>query len=421
MRYPLSSVDIFKERRQKLINDLKDHEAIILPSQPTYYRQPDVPYPFRQNSFFYYLTGFEEPHSCLVLRKKPPAHILFVQEKDKDKEKWDGSRFGPAQALEFFKMDQCEKISQFEKKIVTLLSGISSIYYIKCINFQFNRQLDQFIKKTKKKYLILDIKNKISSMRMLKSEHEIEKIEKACLVSKKAHIAVMKAVHSGVNERTLHGVFLQSIMDQNCERESYTGIFASGENALILHYTDNNQPCRTGDLVLVDAGAEWEYYASDITRTFPVNGKFSHVQKVLYNHVLHVQKKIIDMIRPGVSLLKIQKQTQQFIFECLREENILHRQHKVKDVRSFFPHHFGHFLGLDVHDVNSKTFPKLEPGMVLTVEPGIYLPKEENVPEKFQGIGIRIEDDILVTKDGCKNLSQSIPKEISDIEAVMNS
>ena len=296
--------DVFKRRREKLISQLKSNEAIILVANPVYYRQHDVFYPYRQDSFFYYLTGFEEPNACLVLRKNQPSSILFVRDKDPKKEMWEGVFLGPSKAKELLLMSACFGMSEFENQITKLLKGVSYIYQARTINKLFDQQLDRILiaKKTQDRnspvqFHFLDVKERISEMRMIKDQNEIQNIEQACAITGSAHIEVMKAVQPGVNERQLHGIFIQSIMSHYAQRESYTGIFAAGENALILHYIDNNQLCHDGDLVLVDAGAEWEYYASDITRTFPVNGRFNKHQKILYNHVLNIQKSIINMIR----------------------------------------------------------------------------------------------------------------------------
>ena len=430
MNMELEQFSPFKKRRQKLISGLKNHEAVILFSKPVYYRQRDIIFPFRQDSFFYYLTGFEEFSSCLVLKNTEPFETLFVQSKNKEKELWDGPRWGPEKAKETFLMDACEAIENFEKKISLLLDGVSKIYHIPSVNEEQTTLLrklliNQQVKaKTAQEIKFAGAENKISEMRMIKSRLEAEKIKKACEVSSKAHQDVMKTVRPGINERHLHGEFLRSIMKQGAARESYSGIFASGRNALILHYVKNDQTCAEGDLILVDAGAEWDYYASDISRTFPVNGRFSPPQKVLYNHLLNVQKQIINMVRPGISFKKIQSKTRELLFECLKTEGILPPQGRLEDVSRFFPHNFGHLLGLDVHDVhcfeNNRGAGRLQTGMVLTVEPGLYIPLgADRVPEKFQGMGIRIEDNVLVTEDGVENLSQGIPKEVEEIESLM--
>ena len=426
------TAQVFKDRRNQIISKLKDDEALVLSSHPQYYRQTDVPYLYRQDSCFYYLTGFEEPQSYLILKRNPPSHILFVQDKDPKKEMWDGFRFGPNKAKTQFLMDECIGIQHFDDQILSFLKGISRIYQIRKTHSLFDQKLDQIIAQEKthflrssKKYRFLDASDRLAEMRMIKSSLEVDAIRKACEITRQGHINVMKATRPGVNERQLHGVFIESIMSQMSQRESYTGIFASGENALILHYIDNNQECLDGDLVLVDAGAEWNYYASDITRTFPVNGKFSVAQKTLYNHVLSVQKQVIQMIQPGVSFRKIQNETTRLMFEFLKKENILNANHQPSDVKLFFPHNFGHLLGIDVHDVgvckNGEKTYRLESGMVLTVEPGIYFPKNcSQIPKPFRGIGIRIEDNILVTDNGHENLSQSIPKEVDEIEQIMS-
>ena len=427
MKIPQCSMDVFKKRRDELISTLQDHEVIILASQPLYYRQSDIAFPYRQDSFFYYLTGFEESNSCLVLGKKSPSSILFVQENNKERMIWDGALFGPEKAKEIFLMDACVHVEKFQETILNLLQNVTDVYRTRLINKIFDHELDQIFVDEKIKYpdrrtfyRFLDGRDLISKRRMIKDEFEIEQIRKACQVSTFAHTQVMKACQPGVSERYLHGVFIQSMMSQQSVRESYSGIFASGDNALTLHYIDNNDICQDGDLVLVDAGAEWEYYASDLTRTFPVNGKFSPEQKIIYNHVLSIQKKLIQMVRPGVTHRSIQTKALELMFSVLKQEGFIENK---KDIKVFYPHGFGHLLGLDVHDVtcldkDEKTFT-LQKGMVLTVEPGIYIPRSANVPEKFKGIGVRIEDDILVTENGSEVLSCHLPKEVDEIENLM--
>ncbi len=427
MKIPQGSMDVFKRRREDLIAALREDELVILASQPIYYRQPNIAFPYRQDSFFYYLTGFEESNSCLILRKKSPSSILFVQENNKERELWDGALFGPEKAKDTFLMDACIHVEKFQETILNMLQDITRIYRIRSINQIFDHELDQVFVEEKIKYpdqrtpyLFLDARDLISKKRMIKSEFEIEQMRKACQISTFAHTQVMKACQPGVSESYLHGVFIQSIMSQQVVRESYGGIFASGDQALTLHYVDNNNICKDGELMLVDAGAEWEYYASDITRTFPVNGRFSPEQKTIYNHVLNIQKQLIQMVRPGVTHRSIQTKALELMFDALKQEGFIENK---KDIKTFYPHSFGHLLGLDVHDVtyldkDEKTFT-LKPGMTLTVEPGIYIPRDSNAPEKFKGIGIRIEDDILVTEKGSEVLSCHLPKEVDEIESLM--
>ena len=427
MKIPQGSMDVFKQRREELISTLREDEVVILASQPIHYRQHIVAFPYRQDSFFYYLTGFEEPNSCLILRKKSPSSILFVEKTSKERELWDGAVFGPERAKDTFLMDLCIHVEKFQETILSLFKDITNIYRIRSINTVFDHELDQvFVEENikypaqRKPYRFLDARDLISQRRMIKSKFEIEQMRKACQVSTYAHTQVMKACQPGVTERYLHGVFIQSMMSQQAVRESYGGIFASGDHALTLHYVDNNNICKDGELILVDAGAEWEYYASDITRTFPVNGRFSPEQKIIYNHVLNIQKQLIQMIRPGVTHRSIQTSALEMMFSALKQEGFIENK---KDIKTFYPHRFGHLLGLDVHDVTcldkgEKTFT-LQSGMTLTVEPGIYIPRDANVPEKFKGIGIRIEDDILVTEEGSEVLSCHLPKEVDEIESLM--
>ena len=417
---------IFKKRRENLIQTLKENEILILFSNPVYYRQHDIPFPYRQESYFYYLTGFKEPQSCLILQpNNSPASILFVQENSSLKTKWDGACFGPEKAKEYFLMNQCYPIDQFQNIFSELIKGKSGIHRIQNIDRDFDKKLDALIldvqkNSPRKLYATHDARKLIAPMRMIKEDYEIEQIEKACDVSTQAHIDVMKACRPEITERALHGIFINSLMSQNAERESYTGIFASGKNALTLHYVNNDQTCKDGDLMLVDAGAEWNHYASDITRTFPVNGKFSPAQKNVYNAVLNIQKTLLKMIQPNVSVMEIQNRTLEMVQSFL--QTILPNASR-DDVKNIYPHNFGHLLGLDVHDVQTLEENQrsliLKEKMVLTVEPGIYIPYDDRIPKEYQGIGVRIEDNVLVTKGGSRVLSHKLPKEVEEIENII--
>ncbi len=428
MKQP-ENVKIFQKRREKLIQQLKKHEIMILSSQPVYYRQHDIPFPYRQESYFYYLTGFEESDACLILQVQNPSSILFVQKNSSLKAQWDGACFGPERAKKSFLMDQCYSIDQFPKLFPEWIRDKNSIHRTQNINKDFDKQLNELIIKVQKNsprtlisYETHDARKLIAPMRMIKEDYEIEQIQKACEVSSQAHIAVMKACRPQMTERTLHGVFTHSFMNQNAKRESYTGIFASGKNALTLHYIDNDQVCQDGELILVDAGAEWNYYASDITRTFPVNGKFSPAQKTVYNAVLNIQKTLIQMIKPDVSTTALQNCALEMVQDFLKAEKIFPEVSK-SNVKNVYPHNFGHLLGLDVHDVqmleDNQRSLILKDRMVLTVEPGLYIPYDDCIPREFQGIGVRIEDDILVTPNGARVLSHKLPKEVQEIEKIM--
>ena len=428
MKQP-ENVKIFQNRREQVVQQLKSNEMVVLFSQPIYYRQHDIPFPYRQESSFYYLTGFEEPNSCLILQSNSPQSILFVQENSAEREQWDGALFGSKRAEESFLMDECYSIDQFPKVFQKWIKNKKSIYRIQNINKDFDKKMSDLILEIQKEsprvlisYEMHDARKLIAPMRMIKEDYEIEQIKKACEVSSQAHIEVMKACRPHTTERALHGVFIQSIMNQNSKRESYSGIFASGKNALILHYIDNDQVCQDGELMLVDAGGEWNYYASDLTRTFPVNGKFSAAQKLVYSVVLNIQKSLIEMIKPNISVVALQNRALEMVQEFIEKEKILPKASK-SDVKKLYPHNFGHLLGLDVHDVQMLEEHQrnliLKEKMVLTVEPGLYIPYDDRIPKEFQGIGIRIEDNILVTSQGAQVLSHQLPKEVQEIEQIM--
>ena len=263
---------------------------------------------------------------------------------------------------------------------------------------------------------------------MKKSREEIQMIKKAVSISSEAHIEIMKSTRPGINERELYGRFLFEIKKRGADREAYPGIFASGPNACILHYTKNNRVMKKGELVLVDAGGEYNYYAADITRTWPVSGQFSKNQKRLYTQLLKVQKKIIKTLKPGLSFRHIQNQLIKLLSAVMKEEGLL--SGPLKDIikkqeyKKYYPHSFGHLLGLDVHDVTFSETKNvyLKEGFVLTIEPGIYLPeKETSLKPELRGLGFRIEDDVLITKTGAEVLSHAVPKEVEELEDLINS
>ena len=428
MKQP-ENMKIFQKRREKLIQQFKENEIMVLFSKPVYYRQHDIPFPYRQESCFYYLTGFEEPEACLILQAQNPCSTLFVQKKSSEKEQWEGACFGPDKAGELFLMDKCHSIDQFPNLFPEWIKDKKSIYRIQGINKDFDKKLSDLIIEVQKNsprilisYDTHDARKLIAPLRMIKEDYEIEQIQKACDISAQAHIEVMKACRPRITERALYGIFMKSFMIQNAKRDSYTGIFAAGKNALTLHYTDNNDICQDGEMILVDAGAEWNYYASDLTRTFPINGKFSSAQKLVYSAVLNIQKDLIQMIRPNISVTGLQNRALEMVQEFIQREKILPKVSK-SDVKKLYPHNFGHLLGLDVHDIqvlkDNQRSLILKERMVLTVEPGIYIPYDDRIPKEFQGIGIRIEDNILVTSNGAQVLSHKLPKEVHEIEQVM--
>ncbi len=438
MRKPQCDISFFKERRDQLAQ-LIPNSAMILVSHPKQIRNNDVHHDYRQDSNFYYLTGFEEPESVFVfIPGAKEESILFVREKDIERETWDGFRYGPEGAKEEFGVDAAYDISCFEEMAPKLLADIDKLYY----RFFYFKEADAHIEKA-----ILDVKRLrrrsgagnltiedshqlLGEKRIIKSSFEVEQMKIAADINSHAHKEVMKAIGDGVNERALYGVFLKAIMEKGGLREAYNGIFASGNSATTLHYVFNDQVCKDGDLFLIDAGPEFNYYASDVTRTYPVNGKFNNDQKRIYDRLLSLQKNIISKVKPGVTMQDLQKETTSELVDLMLEEKIV-KGTKDKiitdgDHLKYYPHGIGHWLGLDVHDAGLSLIagePRpLASGMALTIEPGLYIPDDDTtVPEALRGMGIRIEDNLIVTDDGSENITQAIPKEVAELEEIISS
>lgn len=428
MRNPHLDMNVFVERRKRL-GELIPGSAMILTANPEFIRNNDVHYPYRQDSNFYYMTGFEEPESILLFRAGQELEsILFVREKNGERETWDGFRYGPQAAKEQFRMDAAYPISQFNELAPQLLQEVNKLYY----RFFYYKDYDDLVEN-----LILDVKQLrrrsgvgnltiedsyqlLGEMRLIKGDFEVEQMRQAAEINRHAHQQVREALRPGVNERELHGVFLKAIMEMGASREAYNGIFAGGNNATTLHYVFNDQVCNDGDLFLIDAGPEYNYYASDVTRTLPVNGTFTADQKRVYNRILNVQMKIIDRVKPGVTMFELQKQTINDLVDIMLDERLLagnkNEIMRGMDYQKYYPHGIGHWLGMDVHDagltsIGSEPRP-LEPGMVITIEPGLYIPASDSrAPRHLQGLGIRIEDNLLITPEGHENLTAHIPKE----------
>lgn len=433
MRHLQQDVNIFKNRRKKVMELLKG-SALLLVSHPDYIRNHDVSHSYRQDSNFYYLTGFEEPESILLIRPgKDPETCLFVLPKDEASETWDGFRFGPELAQKEFAVDAAYDIEEFHLLAPKMLMDMDQVYtqvFRDDVHDQNIFSIFKTIKGLRGRSgkgvpALKDAYPLLGEMRVFKDEYEIQQMKKAAEVSAYAHEEVRKALRPGVNERALHGIFIKSIMELGSPREAYGGIFATGDNATTLHYVYNDCECKDGDLFLVDAGAEWNYYASDVTRVYPVNGKFTEAQARIYQKVLDVQKSAIDQITPGVIMDDLQDFAIRELVSFMIEEGVLSGSVSSNidnlNYKKYYPHGLGHWLGLDVHDAGLRAVEsrhrQFEPGMVFTVEPGLYFPhKETRLPEAFRGVGVRIEDNILVTEDGCINLTKEIPKEISDLE-----
>lgn len=433
MRTPLVNMQIFRERRSQL-GSLIPGAAVILPAHPEQIRNHDVHQGYRQNTNLYYLSGFEEPESVLLFRPgKKPETVLFVRDRDIERETWDGFRYGPEGAKKYFGVDAAHSISEFESVTSELLLDVDKVYYTLFQDPEFDERMAKTLLSTKGKRRrsgrgilpIFDSYPLIGEMRLHKSEYEIETMRKACQVSAEGHIALMRATKPGLNERALQGLFVKEIMARGAAREGYGTIVAGGNSATTLHYVFNDQVLQDGDLVLVDAGAEVDYYTGDITRTYPVNGKFSAAQRRIYGRLLELQKQITKMVRPGTVFTDLQEATVDGVIEIMLAERLLSgKKTEIKQseaYKKYYPHGVSHLLGSDVHDagilvVNDK--PRtLEPGMMLTIEPGIYIPmNDDSAPAELRGIGIRIEDDVLVTASGHEVMTSGAPKEIAELE-----
>ena len=440
MRTPQIDMNVFKERRERLakkMQEIKKGAALIIAAHPELIRNNDVHYPYRQDSNLFYLTGFEEPNSVLVFRPgMTPEYTLFVQPKDVNLETWTGFRYGPDLAKKYFNIDATFNIEKLENELPGLLTHVDRIYYSMFINSEFDKLMLKILEnhalarsRTNKGVIpVEDAKPLIGELRIFKSDYEVLQMRKAAQITAKAHVEVMKCTKPGINERALQGVFLRSILEQGCAREGYGAIVAGGANATTLHYVYNDQNLKDGDLLLIDAGGECNYYSADITRTYPVNGKFNPTQKRVYQKLLELQKKIVSLVKPGQTREGLQKETISGLTDILIDEKLLKGNKEAlieaKEYFKFYPHGVSHWLGLDVHDAGLTEINgeprQIQPGVVLTIEPGIYIPADmAGVPEEYRGMGIRIEDDILVSETGCENLTISCPKEINELEQII--
>lgn len=437
MRKPLESMKVFSERRARVGKDIQG-SVLIAASPRERIRNGSVHYSFRQDSNLYYLTGFEEPETIFVFRPgQKPETVLFVRKKDPTRETWDGFRFGPEAAGELFNMDAVYPIEEFESKIVGLLKGADSLYYRLGKNEEMDEKIQESLHELRVSqgrtgYGLLSIHDAdqlLGEHRLIKGAAELENHRKACELTSDAHTETMKFVRPGRNEREVQGFFIYQIMKRGAAREGYGSIVAGGANACTLHYVFNDEPLKDKDLLLIDAAGEYNYFTSDITRTYPINGRFTDAQAEVYEGVLKIQKNVIDYVKPGVPFMDLHEMAANQLTEMMLELGLLTGRREdliqANKHRKYYPHGVGHYLGMDVHDaglyLSRKGEPrKIEPGMVFTVEPGLYIPANDTEAEaKYRGIGVRIEDNILVTSSGSENLTKTCPKEVSELEAVI--
>ena len=428
------NINFFKNRRLNLAKDMEDNSVLLLNSSSTILRNNDTTFPFRQDSNFYYLTGFEEPDSIMLLMSSGES-ILFCREKNPDLEKWDGFMFGLEGAKQEFHFDKTFDIKLADELIPTLIQGLSNLYSLIGKDTLFDNKLISWMSKAnsmerhQENINLKDFSNTLGMKRLIKSNEEIELMRKSCEIAANAHINVMKNAKLGMTEFDLESMYLNEFKKGGSRFPSYNPIVAGGKNACVLHYIDNNKTINDGDMVLVDAGCEYGLYASDITRTFPINGKYSSEQREIYNIVLEAHNKACQAIKVGASCLEPQIESEAALSQGLKDIGLLHGSLdeilEKKLFREFYYHKIGHWLGLDVHDdcpysINGEDI-KFQENMVMTIEPGIYINDSADVDERWKGIGIRLENDILATKLGYENLTKTVPSEPDAIEALMKS
>ena len=428
----------FAGRRRKLMERMAPDSIAILPAAPERVRNRDVLHPFRQDSDFQYLTGFGEPEAVLALipGREHGEAVLFCRERNPEKELWDGFLVGQDGAIEQYGLDDAFPIADIDDILPGLLEGRSRVYYPLGKDPAFDNRVMDWVKVIRSKVRagahppgeFVALEHLLHDMRLIKSPAEIKVMAKAGKISAEAHSRAMKRARRGGYEYQLEAELIHTFMEHGARDTAYPSIVGSGANACILHYIENSAPLKDGDLVLIDAGCELECYASDITRTFPVSGRFSAEQAALYNVVLEAQYAAIDAVKPGNHWNQPHEAALEVLTQGLIDLGLL--TGNVEDAiaegayRPFFMHRTGHWLGMDVHDVGDykigDAWRLLEPGMALTVEPGLYVaPDNTDVDEKWRGIGIRIEDDVVVTKEGCRILTDGVPKTIPEIEALM--
>ena len=427
---------IYKNRRNNLKRSLPDNSVLLIPGAELLYRNADSSFPFRQDSSFYYMSGFCEPSSLIVIvkNKEGISSIAFVPPKDKLKEIWDGYRAGPIGAVEDFLFDKAFDNTQIDKMLPDILHGSEQVLYPIGKKQGFDQRVIDWTTSAaskdrhSKSINIIDASSIIGNTRLIKDDHEIALIKEACDISAEAHIAAMKSVKNGDSEQQIESLYIHEFSKRGARYPAYNPIVAGGENACVLHYVENNQILEESDLLLVDAGCEYQMYAADITRTFPVSGKFSEEQLAVYEVVLDAMNAAIDCVKEGNSIMKPQEASEKVITEGLVKIGLLEGDpvelHKSGAYKDFYMHKIGHWLGLDVHDagdyMEGDEFMKFKPGMITTIEPGIYISSSMNVDDKWKGIGVRIEDDILVTKDGNENLTKKVPSDPKEIESLMS-
>ncbi|MGB5276194.1 MAG: Xaa-Pro aminopeptidase [Gammaproteobacteria bacterium] len=430
------NIKIHAQRRRQLMHMMGENAIAILPAAPVLLRNRDVEHGFRQDSDFYYLSGFPEPESVIVLvpGRAQGQFILFVRDRDKNKETWNGRRYGPEGAVEQFAADEAHPITELEDILPDLMEHCESVYYTMGLNPEFDKHVMNCVNNLRSKarggthvpYEFVSLDYLLHDMRLYKHRDELRLMRKAAKISVQAHIDTMKVCKPGMYEYQLEAELLYHFNQQGAGW-AYQSIVGGGANSCILHYTENNQVLNDGDMVLIDAGAEYKGYAADITRTYPVNGRFTVPQKEIYELVLEAQQAAFKQVKPGNHWNDPHEAAVRVLTRGMVELGLLKGNVRslIKEEKysKFYMHRTGHWLGMDVHDVGDykvdDEWRLLEQGMVLTVEPGLYIPAGIRGVKRWWDIGVRIEDDVAVTRDGHEILTAGLPRTCDEIEAVM--
>lgn len=442
---------IYRQRRDHLANRIREQSSsgiAILSTAPEQFRNRDSDYPYRHDSDFYYLTGFDEPGATLVLQVDQHSQVahLFCRSKDPEREIWDGIRLGPEAAPNHLGIDYAYPNTELDHELPKLLADQAALYVRLASSAETDRRIRHWIERVRGQARaginapteFRDIESLVHEMRLFKDPSEIETMRRAAAISAKAHVRAMRNCRPGQREYQIEAELLHEFRHSGAQSVAYNSIVAAGANACILHYRASSAELKSGDLCLIDAGCELDGYASDITRTFPINGTFSGAQRALYDITLAAQNAAVDATKPGNTFMQPHDAAVRVLTQGLLDEKLLSlRQLGSLDnaietgaFRRFYMHRTSHWLGMDVHDVGSyreaapsnaqeKPWRVLQPNMVLTIEPGLYIRPAEDVAEAFWNIGIRIEDDAVVTPSGCELISRGVPVDADEIEMLM--
>jgi Xaa-Pro aminopeptidase len=425
-------IAIYRRRREQLVRAMQAGVAVI-PTAPERVRNRDSHYPYRFDSHFYYLTGFAEPEAVLVLAET--RSILFCRERSPEREIWDGFRYGPERARERFGFDEARPIAALDETLPGLLENQSALFYPVGDDPHWDSRAMQWLNAVRAKVRagvtapdrVQDVRALVDDLRLIKDAHELAIMRRAARIAATAHRRAMQTARAGRNEYEVEAELLHEFRRNGAQFPAYSPIVAGGANACVLHYVANDAPLREGELLLVDAGCELDGYASDITRTFPIGGRFSGAQREAYSLVLEAQRAAIAAVRPGNDWIAPHDAAVRVLAQGMIDLKLvsgtLDAILEKEAYKRFYMHRTGHWLGLDVHDAGeyrrAGKWRPLAPGMALTVEPGLYIRAADDVPERLRNIGVRIEDDVVVTAQGCEILTAEAPKAIDDVEALM--